>query len=246
MKDTSTTFSTTSTRSWSSRISRAGSLRAFLQQELSPGVRSNDMAIELPPLPYEPAALEPTMSAKTLAFHHGKHHAAYVASYNDLTRGSYAAKPLEDVLREVAGDASRSGIFNSGAQAWNHSFFWRCLKPGGGGKPAGELGARIVVDFGSFDAFVAQFKGAAATQFGSGWTWLVFDHDKLEVVKTANADTPLIHGQTPLFTVDVWEHAYYLDYQNRRADYVAAVLASLANWEFAAQNLQRARELTSI
>ena len=204
------------------------------------------MAIELPPLPYEPAALEPTMSAKTLAFHHGKHHAAYVASYNDLTRGTYTAKPLEDVLREVAGDASRSGIFNSGAQAWNHSFFWRCLKPGGGGKPAGELGARIVVDFGSFDAFVVQFKGAAATQFGSGWTWLVFDHDKLEVVKTANADTPLIHGMTPLFTIDVWEHAYYLDYQNRRADYVAAVLASLANWEFAAQNLQRARELTTI
>jgi len=204
------------------------------------------MPIELPPLPYEPAALEPTMSAKTLALHHGKHHAAYVASYNDLARGAYAAKPLEDVLREVAGDASRSGIFNSGAQAWNHSFFWRCLKPAGGGKPAGELGARIIVDFGGFEAFVAQFKGAAATQFGSGWAWLVLDQDKLKVVKTANADTPLIHGQTPLFAVDVWEHAYYLDYQNRRPDFVAAVLASLANWDFAAQNLQRARELTSI
>jgi len=200
------------------------------------------MAIELPALPYEPAALEPIMSAKTLAFHHGKHHAAYVANYNNLARGAYAAKPLEDVLREVAADASRTAIFNNGAQAWNHSFFWRCLKPGGGGKPAGDLGARIALDFGTFDAFVEEFKGAAATQFGSGWAWLVLDQGKLKVTKTANADTALVHGQTALFTVDLWEHAYYLDYQNRRADFVAAVLASLANWDFVAENMRRARE----
>jgi Fe-Mn family superoxide dismutase len=203
------------------------------------------MAIQLPPLPYEPAALEPIMSAKTLAFHHGKHHATYVTNYNNLTSGTaLAAKPLEDVLREVAADASRTGIFNNGAQAWNHSFFWQCLKPGAGGKPAGEFAARIAADFGSFETFVEQFRSAAVTQFGSGWAWLVLDGGRLKVSQTANADTPLAHGQTPLFTVDVWEHAYYLDYQNRRADFVSALLAGLANWEFAARNLRHARAVS--
>ncbi len=200
------------------------------------------MAIELPPLPYDAKALEPHISANTLSFHHGKHHAAYVNNYNNLTKDTpYASKSLEEVVKEVAGDAAKVGIFNNGAQVWNHSFFWNCLKHDGGGKPSGALAAKIDADIGGFDKFVEEFKTAATTQFGSGWAWLVLDGGKLKVTKTANADTPLAHGQTALFTVDVWEHAYYLDYQNRRPDFVAAVLQHLANWEFAAQNLAKAK-----
>jgi len=199
------------------------------------------MALELPPLPYDAKALEPHISANTLSFHHGKHHAAYVTNFNNLTKDSpLADKPLEAVIREVAGDASKAGIFNNAAQVWNHTFFWHSLKPNGGGKPAGALLAKIEADFGSFEKFVEEFKAAAATQFGSGWAWLVLDQGKLKVAKTANADTPLAHGQTPLFTVDVWEHAYYLDFQNRRPDFVAAVLDNLANWDFVAENLAKA------
>jgi superoxide dismutase, Fe-Mn family len=205
------------------------------------------MAIELPPLPYDFDALEPFMSAKTLSFHHGKHHAAYVLNYNNLTEDTaYATKALEDVIREVAGDASKAGIFNNGAQAWNHTFIWHCLKQDGGGEPSGELAEKIDAEFGSFEKFVQQFKAAAATQFGSGWAWLVLDLGELKVIKTANADTPLARGQTPLFTVDVWEHAYYLDYQNRRSDFVSAVLSNLANWEFIGENLRKARELSAV
>jgi superoxide dismutase, Fe-Mn family len=199
------------------------------------------MAIELPPLPYDPKALEPYISANTLSFHHGKHHATYVNNYNNLTKDTpYASKPLEQVVREVAGDSAKIGLFNNGAQVWNHSFFWNCLKRGGGGKVTGELASKIDADLGGFDKFIEEFKTAAATQFGSGWAWLILDGGKLKVTKTANADTPLAHGQTALFTVDVWEHAYYLDYQNRRPDFVAAVLDHLANWDFAAQNLSKA------
>lgn len=199
------------------------------------------MAIELPPLPYDPKALEPYISANTLSFHHGKHHAAYVNNYNNLTKDTpYSSKPLEQVVREVAGDSAKIGLFNNGAQVWNHSFFWNCLKRGGGGKPTGELASKIDADLGGFDKFIEEFKTAAATQFGSGWAWLILDGGKLKVTKTANADTPIAHGQTALFTVDVWEHAYYLDYQNRRPDFVAAVLDHLANWDFAAQNLSKA------
>lgn len=196
------------------------------------------MALELPALPYDSKALEPYISANTLSFHHGKHHATYVTNYNNLTKDTpFASKALEDVIKEVAGDTSKIGLFNNAAQVWNHTFFWHCLKQGGGGKPTGALAAKIDADFGSFEKFVEEFKAAAATQFGSGWAWLVLDGGKLKVTKTANADTPLAHGQTALFTVDVWEHAYYLDYQNRRPDFVSAVLEHLANWDFVAQNL---------
>ena len=200
------------------------------------------MAIELPALPYDAKALEPIISANTLSFHHGKHHAAYVNNYNNLTKdGPYAGKPLEEVIKEIAGDASKQGLFNNGAQVWNHTFFWNCLKPNGGGKPTGALLAKIEADLGSFDKFLEDFKAAATTQFGSGWAWLVLDGGKLKITKTANADTPLAHGQTALFTVDVWEHAYYLDYQNRRPDFVSAVLENLANWDFVAANLAAAK-----
>lgn len=199
------------------------------------------MALELPPLPYDATALEPVISANTLAFHHGKHHAAYVTNFNTLTKDSpLADKPLEEVIKAVAGDSAKAGIFNNAAQVWNHTFFWNCLAPNAGGKPSGALLAKIEADFGSFDAFVSEFKTAATTQFGSGWAWLVLDQGKLKVTKTANADTPLAHGQVPLFTVDVWEHAYYLDFQNRRPDFVAAVLEKLANWAFVAANLAKA------
>ncbi len=199
------------------------------------------MALELPALPYDPKALEPFISANTLSFHHDKHHAAYVTNFNNLSKDTpYASKPLEEVIKEVAGDASKVGLFNNGAQVWNHTFFWNSLKHGGGGKPTGPLLAKIEADLGSFDKFLEDFKVAATTQFGSGWAWLVLDGGKLKVTKTANADTPLAHGQTALFTVDVWEHAYYLDYQNRRPDFVSAVLENLANWDFVAQNLAKA------
>ena len=200
------------------------------------------MALTLPALPYDAAALEPVISAHTLSFHHGKHHLAYVNNYNNLVKDTdLADKPLEEVIRLVAGDAAKVGVFNNGAQVWNHTFFWNSLTPNGGGKPSGALLAKIEEDFGSFEAFADAFKAAAATQFGSGWAWLVLDGGTLKVTKTANADTPLAHGQTPLFTVDVWEHAYYLDFQNRRPDFVAAVLDKLANWEFVAANLAAAQ-----
>jgi Fe-Mn family superoxide dismutase len=200
------------------------------------------MTIELPPLPYDQSALEPHISANTLSFHYGKHHQAYVTNYNNLVKDTpLADKSLEDVVKEVAGDSAKVGVFNNGAQVWNHTFFWNSMKPNGGGKPSGELASKIDADLGGYDKFVADFKTAATTQFGSGWAWLVLDGGKLAISKTANADTPLVHGKTPLFTVDVWEHAYYLDYQNRRPDFVAVVLEKLVNWDFVAQNLAKAK-----
>jgi Fe-Mn family superoxide dismutase len=200
------------------------------------------MALTLPPLPFDAKALEPHMSANTLSFHHGKHHQAYVTNYNNLTKDSpLADKPLEAVIAEVAGDSAKVGIFNNGAQVWNHTFFWNSLTPGGGGKPSGKIGAKIDADFGGYDKFVEAFKTAATTQFGSGWAWLVLDKGKLAVTKTANADTPLVHKQTPLLTLDVWEHAYYLDYQNRRPDFIQTYLDKLVNWSFAEQNLEKAK-----
>lgn len=197
------------------------------------------MALELPALPYDSSALEPHMSARTLSFHHGKHHAAYVTNYNNAVKDTpLADKPLEDVIKEVAGDASKMAVFNNGAQVWNHAFFWKCMRANGGGKPSGDVLARIEAAFGSFDAFKEAFKAAAVTQFGSGWAWLVQDGGTLKVVKTANADTPLAHGQTALLTCDVWEHAYYLDYQNRRPDFVQAFLDHLVDWDFVAGNLK--------
>jgi len=199
------------------------------------------MAHQLPALPYDLDALEPHISRSTLEFHHGKHHAAYVTNLNNLVAGTdLEGKSLEETITAVAGDAAKAGVFNNAAQVWNHSFYWQCIKPAGGGAPSGDLAAKIDADFGSFDAFKEQFKTAGATQFGSGWAWLVLDGGSLKVTKTANADLPLAHGQKALLTMDVWEHAYYLDYQNRRPDYMSTYLDKLVNWDFVAANLAAA------
>ncbi|WP_337995473.1 superoxide dismutase [Oleispirillum naphthae] len=197
------------------------------------------MAFELPALPYDSTALEPYISANTLSFHHGKHHAAYVANLNKLIDGGpLASKPLVDIIEKAAGDPEKIGVFNNAAQTWNHTFFWNSMSPNGGGAPTGELAERLTAAFGSLDGFKEQFKAAAVAQFGSGWAWLVLDKGELKITKTGNADLPLTHGQKALFTVDVWEHAYYLDYQNRRPDFVQTVLDRLINWSFVAQNLK--------
>ena len=197
-------------------------------------------AFTLPALPYAQEALEPYMSARTLGFHYGKHHQTYIDNLNKLVAGAplAAGSSLEKVIVESAGQADKVAVFNNAAQAWNHTFFWTSMKPGGGGVPSGRLLDLIGKSFGSFDKFKDAFAAAAAAQFGSGWVWLVQDGDTLKIVKTSNADTPVAHGQTALLTCDVWEHAYYLDYQNRRKDFVAAFLDHLANWEFAASQLK--------
>jgi superoxide dismutase, Fe-Mn family len=196
------------------------------------------MAFELPPLPYAATALQPHVSEQTLNFHHGKHHRTYVDTLNKLTQDSPKAKlSLEALIMEVAKDAKQAALFNNAGQHWNHSFFWRCMKPQGGGKPSGSVAAAIDQSFGDLDRFKQQFKEAAVTQFGSGWAWLVLDAGTLKVVKTGNADTPLTKGLVPLLTIDVWEHAYYIDYQNKRDAYVNAVLDKIVNWGFAAENL---------
>ena len=195
-------------------------------------------SITLPPLPYAEDALAPVISERTISFHHGKHHKAYVDTLNQLIAGTeFAGRPLDAIVKATAGKSEHTAIFNNAAQAWNHAFYWRCLSPTGGGRPDGVLEERIARDFGGFDRFRKAFSEAAATQFGSGWAWLVDDESKLKVVKTGNADVPFIHGQTPLLAIDVWEHAYYLDYQNRRIDYVNAAIDKLLNWEFAEQAL---------
>lgn len=201
------------------------------------------MTIKLPDLPYAHGALAPHVSERTLEFHHGKHHATYVKTLNELVDGTdLAGRSLEDIVRASAGRDDRKKIFNNAAQVWNHDFYWRCMSPGGGGTPSGDLATRIDKDLGGFDAFAKSFKEAAVTQFGSGWAWLVHDGDKLRVTQTANADLPLAHGQVALLTIDVWEHAYYLDYQNRRADYVETFIDKLIDWDFVAQNMVSARK----
>jgi superoxide dismutase, Fe-Mn family len=199
------------------------------------------MAFELPPLPYDKSALEPHMSAKTFEFHHDKHHKAYVDTANRLVQGTpFEGKPLEEVIRATAKDDSKALIFNNTAQIWNHSFFWNCMKPKGGGKPQGEVAQAIERSFGGYDKFREEFKTACTTQFGSGWGWLVKDGDKLKVIKTPNAVNPMSQGSgTALLTCDVWEHAYYLDYQNRRPDFVDSFLDNLANWDHVAQGLKK-------
>ncbi|MEA2781595.1 MAG: superoxide dismutase, Fe-Mn family [Rhodospirillaceae bacterium] len=199
------------------------------------------MAIELPKLPYALNALEPHISSRTLEFHHGKHHKAYVDKTNSLIAGTdLADKPLEELIAIAAPRKAKATLFNNAAQAWNHNFLWHSMTPNGGGRPQGAIAERIERDFKSYDAFAEAFKTAAVNQFGSGWAWLVLNGDKVEIVPTANADTPIAHGKTPLLTVDVWEHAYYLDYQNRRPDYVGIFLEKLVNWDFANQNLSQA------
>ena len=194
------------------------------------------MSFELPDLPFAKDALAPHMSSKTLEYHHGKHHNAYVNNLNKLIEGSdWENRSLEEIILEAQG-----GTFNNGAQHYNHSFFWKCLKPGGGGKPQGDLLAAIEKDFESFDRFAEAFSKTCATHFGSGWGWLVMNNGKLELMSTANADTPIKHGVTPLLTIDVWEHAYYIDYRNARPKFIETVMNHLVNWDFVAENFAAA------
>jgi len=196
-------------------------------------------AYVLPPLPYAQNALEPVISANTISFHYDKHHKGYVDNLNKLVIGTeFAGMPLEKIITATAGKADKAAIFNNASQAWNHTFYWNSLTPNGGGEPPAALKTKIEASFGSVDACKKELAAAATTQFGSGWAWLVIDGDKLKVIKTGNADSPLTKGMKPLLTIDVWEHAYYLDYQNRRVDYVNAVLDKLINWRFAADNLK--------
>lgn len=199
------------------------------------------MAFELPDLPYDYEALAPYMSAKTLHLHHDKHHQAYVTNLNNLIEGTeFAGKSLEEIVTGSYGDAAKQGIFNNAGQHWNHNLFWRIMKKGGGGNPGGELAKRIDDSFGSFEAFKEQFKTAGVTQFGSGWAWLALGGDQLKVVKTPNGENPLVHGMRPILGVDVWEHAYYVDYENRRPEYLAAFLNQLVNWEEVEAELHKA------
>ncbi|MBW6480644.1 MAG: superoxide dismutase [Bacteroidales bacterium] len=200
---------------------------------------NNKKQIEQVALPFAESALEPVISAKTISYHYGKHHKAYVDNLNKLISGTeFEGLPLEEIIKKTAGKKGQTGIFNNGAQVWNHTFFWNSLTSNGGGRPSDVLMKKIEGSFGSFDDFLKELTEAAKTQFGSGWAWLVLDGNKLKVMKTPNAETPLTMGVTPLLTIDVWEHAYYLDYQNKRPDYVTTVLDKLINWEFAANNLK--------
>jgi len=192
----------------------------------------------LPPMPYAESALDPAISANTIGFHYGKHHKGYVDTLNKLIAGTELAHlSLEKLIAETTGKADKIAIFNNAAQVWNHTFYWRSLRPMGGGDPPAALKQRIEASFGNLDACKKELATAATTQFGSGWVWLVLEAGKLKVIKTGNAETPLTDGVKPLLTIDVWEHAYYLDYQNRRVDYVNAVLNKLIDWSFAADNL---------
>lgn len=196
------------------------------------------MAVILPDLPFGKESLAPFISANTLDFHYGKHHKTYVDNLNKLIDGSeLAGLSLEEIIKTAAKDAAKTGIFNNAAQVWNHSFYWQCLKKGGGGHPTGAIAQKITAVWGNYDKFADELKNAGVTQFGSGWVWLVQEGNNLKITKTANADTPIVHGQKPLLTIDVWEHAYYLDYQNRRADYLSAVIQNLINWDFVSSNL---------
>jgi len=192
----------------------------------------------LPPLPYADNALDPVISANTIGFHYGKHHKGYVDNLNKLVAGTeFADLSLEKIITATVGKADKTAIFNNAAQAWNHTFYWSSLKPKGGGEPPAELKQKIEASFGTVDACKKELATAALAQFGCGWGWLVLKNGKLEVMKTSNADTPIAHGLKPLLTVDVWEHAYYLDYQNRRSDYLDSLIKNLINWYFANSNL---------
>ena len=197
------------------------------------------MAFDLPPLPYSRDALAPAISEETLNFHYGKHHQAYVTNLNKLIEGTaHESAALEEIIKDAAQDSSKAGLFNNAAQVWNHTFYWHSMKPGGGGKPSGAIAGKIDADFGSYEKFAEAFKAAGGGQFGSGWAWLVLKDGKLAIRKTPNAETPLTEdGAVPLLTMDVWEHAYYLDYQNSRPNYMQAFLDKLVNWDFANQNL---------
>ena len=200
------------------------------------------MPFELPPLPYAQDALEPHYTARTLSFHYGKHHKTYVDTLNKLTEGTdLAGMSLEDVIQAVQGKPDKQALFNNAAQVWNHTFFWNSMKPGGGGEPGEELSARLAASFGSVAQAIEALKTAGATRFGSGWAWLVDDNGDLRILSTPNAEQPTGEGVTRLLVVDVWEHAYYLDYQNLRPRYLQTFCESLVNWDFAAENLADAK-----
>ncbi len=215
----------------------AGALAAT--RVFAPSVARAAAPFELPKLPYADNALDPVISAHTISFHYGKHHAAYVTNLNKLVEGNDLAKlSLEEMIKTTAANPTRAAVFNNAAQIWNHTFYWNSMAPKGGGTPSGALADKINASFGDFAKFKTELAAAANGQFGSGWAWLCAEGDKLTIRRTANADTPVyVQGVKPLLTIDVWEHAYYLDYQNRRADYVTAVIDKLLNWEFAAKNL---------
>jgi Fe-Mn family superoxide dismutase len=197
-------------------------------------------AFQLPALPWQENALEPVISARTISLHYGKHHAAYVKKLNDLVAGTrYADMPLEQVIAATVGNAESAKIFNNAAQAWNHTFYWASMREAGGGEPPREIRRLIDDSFGGAEQFKEKLSTAAVDQFGSGWAWLVARGKKLEVITTSNAQTPITMGATPLLTIDVWEHAYYVDYENRRPEYVKAVIDRLLNWEFALEQLDK-------
>jgi superoxide dismutase, Fe-Mn family len=202
-------------------------------------MRAAPGVFDLPPLPYAENALAPVISARTLKYHYGKHHKTYVDTLNKLVFGTpYAAMPLDKVIRETAGHADNASIYNNAAQAWNHTFYWRSMRPNGGGTPPEALNALIASSFGDMAKLKKELATAANSEFGSGWVWLVLEGRQLKVLKTSNAENPLTTPMKPLLAIDVWEHAYYLDFQNRRTDYVEGVLDKLLNWQFAADNLQ--------
>jgi len=204
---------------------------------------TNSSPFQLPALPWQENALEPVISERTIGLHYGKHHATYVKKLNELVAGTrYAELPLEQVIAATAGNAETAKIFNNAAQTWNHTFFWDCLRPGGGGQPPRELARTLEQSFGDYSRFKEKFAQAAVDQFGSGWAWLVARGDKLEVISTSNAQTPIAMGATPILTIDVWEHAYYVDYENRRPDFVNAVIDKLLNWDFALQQLEKSQQ----
>lgn len=229
----SSSFAETENAAYKERIStRGGTMKTDHKIESA-------AAYTLPVLPYAEDALEPIISADTISFHYDKHHKGYVDNLNKLIAGTeFAGLPLEMIITKTAGKKEQAAIFNNASQAWNHAFYWKSLTPKGGGEPPSVLKANIEASFGSVDACKEELADAATTQFGSGWAWLVLDDDKLKVVKTGNADSPLTKGMKPLLTIDVWEHAYYLDYENRRGNHVNAVLDKLINWNFAADNLE--------
>lgn len=211
--------------------------RTLAQTSASTLTQRKTMPIELPKLPFEDNALAPTISSNTIGFHYGRHHKAYVDNLNKAIAGTdLAEKSLVEIVRATAGKAEKAAVFNNSAQVWNHTFYWNSMSPKST-SPSKALSEGLEKDFGGMAKFKEQFAAAAMGQFGSGWAWLVSDGGVLKVTKTPNAETPITTAAKPLLTLDVWEHAYYLDFQNRRADYVAAVLDKLLNWEFASQNL---------
>ena len=225
------------------RASLAGCTLLALTPAVIPAAASDRAKgpFELPPLPYAQDALAPVISAGTIGFHYGKHHRGYLDNLNGLVRGTpYETMSLEAVIRASASRPGEAAVFNNAAQVWNHTFYWDGMRPGGGGKPPGEIGRALEKAFGSYENFRKEFLAAALGQFGSGWTWLVSDGRSLQVVRTPNAENPMTQGLRPLLPVDVWEHAYYLDYQNRRKDFVEASLDRLVNWAFVERNLGKA------